>query len=104
MRNRMLAFVTAFLLGAPLAAQAQQDFHWHGAIPQGQAIEIKGVNGNIRAEPSGSNEVEVVAVKRANRDDPETVRVDVVPQSGGGVTICAVYPSKDGSRPNECQP
>jgi hypothetical protein len=27
----------------------------------------------------------------------------VVPHAGG-VTICAVYPSRDGSRPNECRP
>ncbi len=39
----------AFCLVAALPAAAQ-DFQWHGAIPQGQAIEIKGVNGDVRAE------------------------------------------------------
>ena len=47
----------------------------------------------MRAEPSGSNEVEVVAEKRAKRDNPEDVRIEVVPHAGG-VTICAVYPSR----------
>lgn len=84
------------------AAQAQ-DFQWHGAVRQGQSIEIKGVNGDVRAEPSGSNEVEVVAVKRANRDSPDSVRIEVVPHAGG-VTICAVYPSRDTQKPNECLP
>jgi hypothetical protein len=45
----------------------------------------------------------VTAVKSANRDDPASVRIEVVP-NGGDVTICAVYPSRDGSRPNVCQP
>jgi DUF4097 and DUF4098 domain-containing protein YvlB len=80
-----------------------QDFQWHGAVRQGQSIEIKGVNGDVRAEPSGSNEVEVVAVKRANRDSPDSVRIEVVPHAGG-VTICAVYPSRDTRKPNECLP
>jgi DUF4097 and DUF4098 domain-containing protein YvlB len=92
----------AFCLVTALPAAAQ-DFHWHGAIPQGQAIEIKGVNGDVRAEPSGSNEVEVVAVKRAHRDSPDSVRIEVVPHAGG-VTICAVYPSRDGQKANECLP
>jgi Toastrack DUF4097 len=103
MRKHLLSVaVIAALLLAPAAAAAQ-DFRWHGAIPQGQSIEIKGVNGDVRAEPSGSNEVEVVAEKHARRDNPESVQIQVVPH-GGGVTICAVYPSRDGSRPNECQP
>jgi Putative adhesin len=92
----------AALLLSPASARAE-DFRWHGAIAQGKAIEIKGVNGDIRAEPSGSNEVEVVAEKRAQRDDPESVRIEVVPHAGG-VTICAVYPSRSGARPNECAP
>jgi len=92
--------VAALLLGGASRAAAQ-DFTWAGAIPQGRAIEIKGVNGDVRAEPSGSNQVEVVAVKTARRDDPESVRIQVVPHDGG-VTICAVYPSRNGARPNEC--
>ena len=104
MRTSFIALsASAALLLSSSTALAQQDFRWHGAIAQGKAIEIKGVNGDIRAEPSGSNEVEVVAEKRATRDDPASVRIDVVPH-GGGVTICAVYPTRDGARPNECAP
>ena len=86
--------------GRPSAAAAQ-DFTWSGAVPQGQAIEIKGVNGDVRAEPSGSNQVEVVAEKRARRDSPDSVRIEVVPHAGGG-TICAVYPTREGAKPNQC--
>ena len=103
-RTSALVFTTAAaLLCSPAPATAQQDFRWQGAIAQGKAIEIKGVNGDIRAEPSGSNQVEVVAEKRATRDDPDSVRIDVVPH-GGGVTICAVYPTRSGQRANECAP
>jgi hypothetical protein len=103
MRSHVLsAAALAALFVCPISAQAQ-DFQWRGAVAQGRAIEIKGINGDIRAEPSGGNEVEVVAVKRAERDNPDSVRIEVVPHAGG-VTVCAVYPSRDGQRPNECVP
>jgi len=101
-RSLLLSVSAAALIVSPRAAAAQ-DFQWHGAIARGQTIEIKGVNGDIRAEPSGSNEVEVVAVKRATRDNPDSVRIEVVPHADG-VTICSVYPARDGQRPNECAP
>jgi hypothetical protein len=99
--TRLLAITVAAGLFASTAAA--QDFNWSGNIAQGRSIEIKGVNGNVHAEPSGSNQVEVVAEKRARRDDPNSVRIEVVPHAGG-VTICAVYPARDGGRPNECAP
>lgn len=98
-----IALAAALLLPLASPALAQQDFKWQGFIAQGAAIEIKGVNGDVIAEPSGSNQVEVVAEKRARRDNPDDVRIEVVP-NGGNVTICAVYPSREGSRPNECAP
>jgi len=103
MRTHLLACLAVTTLVLLPGAAAAQDFRWHGAIPQGQSIEIKGVNGDVRAEPSGGNEVEVVAEKRSRRDNPESVQIQTVPHAGG-VTICAVYPSREGSRPNECQP
>jgi Putative adhesin len=96
---RVLAITLAAGLFSSIAGA--QDFTWSGNIAQGRAIEIKGVNGDVRAEPSGSNQVEVLAVKSARRDDPASVRIQVVPHEGG-VTICAVYPSREGARPNEC--
>lgn len=82
-------------------AAAQGDFHWRGQITSGQAIEIKGVNGDIRATPSSSGDVEVTATRTARRSNPADVRIEVVPHAGG-VTICAVYPT-DGE-PNRCEP
>lgn len=103
-RHHILPVLFAVLIGAPTLAQAQSGpFRWHGTVAPGAAIEIKGVNGKVVAGPAGGNEVEVVAEKRARHSDPESVTIDVVTH-GDGVTICAVYPSRDGERANECAP
>ncbi|MGI8745079.1 MAG: DUF4097 family beta strand repeat-containing protein [Bryobacteraceae bacterium] len=85
-----------------LATAGTERFDWKGSIAPGQSIEIKGVNGAIRAEPSTGAEVEVIANKSGHRNNPADVRVEVVPHAGG-VTICAVYPSSRGQA-NECKP
>jgi hypothetical protein len=103
MQRFLLSTIPVLALALVPAAAAAQDFQWRGSIPQGQTLEIKGVNGDVHAEPSGGNDVEVTAVKHATRDNPSSVTIQVVPHAGG-VTICAVYPSRSGARPNECQP
>jgi hypothetical protein len=80
-----------------------EDFRWHGRLAEGKTIEIKGVNGNVNATAAPGPDVEVTAERAARRSDPEEVRIEVV-EHAGGVTICAVYPSKDSARPNECRP
>jgi hypothetical protein len=86
---------------APLARPS--DFNWHGRLAAGQSVEIKGVNGRIYAERAAGSEVSVEATKSARHSDARSVTVQVVPHADG-VTICAVYPSSDWGRPNECQP
>jgi len=99
--------------GASASASAQRrdrdesdqegtDFVWRGAVGAGQTVEIKGINGDIIAEPSTGLQIEVRAEKRARRSDPEAVRIEVV-EHAGGVTVCAVYPSSRG-RENTCEP
>jgi DUF4097 and DUF4098 domain-containing protein YvlB len=77
-------------------------FRWTGRVASGQTLEIKGVNGSIQAGPASGGDVEIVATRRGRRHDPNEVEIKVV-QYGGGVTLCAVYPSV-GGRPNECAP
>lgn len=101
------------LCASPAGWAQSTDFHWAGDIQRGKALEIKGVTGNIRAEFTSGNQVEVVAAKHARRSDVNSVSVQVV-QENGNVTICAVYPTparssrRNGSRrndgPNECRP
>src|SRR2546427_12796040 len=97
-RLALLHVVVALAL-VPRAAGAQGEFHWKGKVAPGKAIEIKGVNGDVRAV-AGSGDVDVTAVKHARRSDPDEVKIEVV-QHEDGVTICAVYPS-DGRRENSC--
>jgi hypothetical protein len=100
---RTLAAALATLMtAAPLAAQV--DFQWRGAVAQGHTVEIRGVNGPIRAMLSTGGQVRVEATKSARRSDPADVTIEVV-QHGDGVTICAVYPTPAGQRQrNECVP
>jgi DUF4097 and DUF4098 domain-containing protein YvlB len=84
-------------------AAAQVPFQWHGRLASGQTIEIKGINGDVRATAASSPEVEVTATRTARRSNPDDVRIEVVP-TAGGVTICAVYPAPPGREPNRCEP
>ena len=88
--------------GVGAAAQAG-DFRWRGAVTAGRTVEVRGVNGRVEAAPAAGGEVEVVAVKHGRRSNPAEVRVEVV-EHADGVTICAVYPSTDPTRPNVCAP
>lgn len=84
-------------------AASPDEFRWSGRVAAGRTIEIKGINGDVRAEASQGNEVEVTAMKTGHRSDPKGVEIRVV-EHEGGVTICAVYPNADSSRPNNCAP
>jgi hypothetical protein len=83
-------------------ASGDDEFRWSGRVAQGRTVEIKGVNGNIHAEPSGGSEVEVVANKHAKRSNTSEVQIKVL-EHEGGVTICAIYPTNEPGRTNECQ-
>lgn len=96
---------TAHAAPAPATTAEPQrqgnEFRLREALAPGRTLEIRGINGNVSAEPAAGGEFEVVAVKRANRSDPEEVRVEVV-RHAGGVLICAVYPNP-GGEPNTCE-
>jgi len=100
-KQLMVAIVAAGALATP--ALGQDTWTWRKAVPAGRTLEIKGVNGEITATAASGGEVEVVAHKSAKRSDPDEVKLQVV-EHEGGVTICAVYPSRRASEPNECQP
>ena len=100
MKKRLLAILFA-AAGVAAATDGGNNFHWTGRLAPGQLIEIKGVNGSIRAESTSSKDVEVIAEKTGYRYDPADVRIQVV-DNGNGTTICAIYPSSNG-RSNECK-
>ena len=90
------------LFEATPGKQQAEDWEWQGSVDRGDAIEIKGVNGAIKATGASGSRVMVTAVKKGRDDDPADVRIEVVEHSGG-VTICAVYPDAGGKK-NECAP
>ena len=94
--------VVGDLFEATAGMQQTQDWDWQGTVDRGDAIEIKGINGAIKASGSSGSQVTVTAVKKGKTDDPADVRIEVVEHSGG-VTICAVYPDAKGKK-NECAP
>jgi hypothetical protein len=103
----------AVMVGAPAiggaagtgaaAASEGADFEWSEALAAGKTLEIKGVNGSIEAVAASGREAAVLATKSARRSDPDDVTIEVV-RHAGGVTVCAVYPSRRSNRPNECAP
>ena len=97
------AFAGLTLLVSATSAAAQTPFEWRGQLASGQAIEIKGINGPVRATGTSSPDVEVKAIRSARRSNADDVRIEVVPHAGG-ITICAVYPTPPGSEPNRCEP
>lgn len=102
-KTALLTLLAAAAAATPAEAQ-QADFDWRGRLAEGQTIEIRGVNGEIRATASEDNTIRVQANRHGRRDDPESVRIEVVEHTGG-VTICAVYPTpRNARRENECVP
>ena len=89
-------------LAGTLAAQAipagrrstQEDFRWSGRIAQGDQIEIRGLLGNVHAEPASGDQVEVVGSRMGS--DAGKVRIEVV-DTDEGVVICTVYPRTERS-------
>jgi hypothetical protein len=100
---RTFLIVSALAVGA-IATATAQDFNWHGRIAAGKRLEVKGVNGDVRAVLAGGADAVVNARKHARRSDPDEVEIKVV-ESDEGITICAVYPTPPRARrENTCEP
>ena len=104
MKKTLLTLSFAGLFGATTAGAQAPDFQWRGQLDRGQTVEIRGVNGEVTAMASQDGAIHVEADRHGRRDDPETVRIEVI-EHGNGVTICAVYPTPPHARrENECRP
>ena len=94
--NSWSSLLADFFMGP----QEEETFDWEGDLAAGRTLEVKGTNGAIKAVPGAR--LAVHAVKRGRRSSPADVKIEVVPHAEG-VTVCAVYPSPDGT-PNTCRP
>lgn len=68
---------------------AQDDFRWSGRLARGQEIEIRGIVGDVSAQPASGDQVEVVG--RFTGDDGDQLRVEVE-ETRDGAVICVIYP------------
>jgi hypothetical protein len=97
----LLTLALLATLPATLVAQRTAEFRWEGAIEAGKTLEIRGLNGEIDAMPATGSTVELVAVRHAEKSDPNEVEIVVV-EHAGGVRICAAYPLREGGVSGAC--
>ncbi len=63
---------------------------WNGPIKAGNWLRVRDLSGSVKIERATGSNVEVTGVKRWQKGNPDDVRFQVV-NSGGDVTICAVW-------------
>lgn len=101
-RIALLTSLSVILLSTAWAQDDGREFHWSGKLAPDQLVEIKNVNGDIQADTSSGDEVQVTAEKSGPNADK--VKIEVVPSSAG-VTICTIYPSSIfGGSGGSCEP
>jgi len=79
----------------------ENEFKWRGKVAAGGIVEIFGVKGDIQAEASAGNEVEVVAFKQGDPDELHRVAIRVE-ESEGKVRICTAFPNLEGVGDPQC--
>jgi len=89
--RRAAALAGIAVASVAATAGAQEDpFTWSGRMASGQVLDVRGISGDIRAEPASGSTAEIVAEKRGRSGDFDQVEIRVVEESDG-VTVCAVY-------------
>lgn len=86
----ILTLATATVGAAVPAATQINNFQWSGAVERGNVVEIRGVNGSVRALASGDGLVHVTAAS-GGPQHPQRLDIRVV-EHDRGVTICATHP------------
>jgi hypothetical protein len=100
MNIRTCRLTLLILLGLALVATVTwaqdqgREFHWSGKLAADQLLQVKNVNGNIDAEGTRGDQVEVTADKSG--PDADRVKIQVA-SSSDGVVICAIYPGSSES-------
>jgi hypothetical protein len=100
-RTRILAALALMVAAPALGAQQQygrdtDTWKWDGRVDAGRWMQVFNVNGSVDFAPSPDNMVHLIAEKRSiGRGDQDDIHFEVV-QSGGNVTICAIW--NDSSR------
>lgn len=74
-------------------ASGTNDVHWSGVLPTGDTIAISNLTGSIRAEPAAGNQVEIIAERHSEREDPRTVQIHIE-RHDHKMLLCSVYPQQ----------
>lgn len=73
---------------------------WRGKIPADGLLEIVGISGDIYAEVTSGDEVEVVAIREGSKEEIDKVRTLVI-ETQDGVKFCSAFPLLEQER-SEC--
>ena len=75
--------------------ELRRSFHWEGTVEVGSTVEVRGVNGSIRAQPASGRTLIVHATIHGSAVLASQVDVQVV-EHEDGITVCARYPDRRG--------
>jgi DUF4097 and DUF4098 domain-containing protein YvlB len=95
MRRFLSPSLVLALATSALAAQEPQgrDFRWEGAVASGKWVKLQNVNGDVEVMAATGDRVEVTAIKRGRRGDPDEVRIEVkrYGTNDENVSVCAIW-------------
>jgi DUF4097 and DUF4098 domain-containing protein YvlB len=87
------SFILALAASALVAQEQGRDFRWEGAVASGKWVKLQNINGDVEVTAATGDRVEVTAIKRGRRGDPEDVRIEVkrYGTNDENVSICAIW-------------
>jgi len=99
--SRLLTATLLLAAATPVVAQSrdrddrdrrdENRFTWSGTLGERRSIILRNVSGDVQIEQGTGRTVEVVAVKRWRRGDPDDVRIEARATPSGDVVICALW-------------
>lgn len=94
----LAASAATLAVAVPRTAQGQprlerEAFTWSGRIPDGRWIVVRNNRGNVEVTRGSGDRVEVIALRRTRRGDPDYVRFEVHKYGAGqeNVLVCALW-------------
>lgn len=93
MIRRLLSTALVVAIATPALAQ-RADFSWDKALPAGNDVSIRNVNGDITVKPSTSGKVEVKGIKRGNSRYFDEIKAEAR-ETSSGVVICVLQADDD---------
>ncbi len=98
---KSIGILAMFFAALTAPAQGTATFEWKGTIQAKQTLEIRNINGDIKAETAPGPDVEISVRIVGTRPDPGAIRINVV-QHDGGILVCTIYEGL--SHPDHCAP